>query len=201
MVSRNVAVPCGVQGTAWRCMFARSFPLCTVRKLQRGWRRDVQVVNPKLSALRLQENRLQMAEVRFDGSCRRCRGLGDKWGAVLLMRVWAKQAELKLQTDRLLLCKQSLDVLQLEFEAKLAEKARIERSAAATRQKMEQAAALLGSLGGEQERWKVASTSFAHQKLNSVGDCLIAAMFLSYCGPFNQHTRYDLLVAAQRMSD
>jgi hypothetical protein len=67
------------------------------------------VVNPKLTALRLQESRLLIAE-----------------------------AELRAQTERLQQCKLALDALQALFEAKLVEKARIERSAAATRRKMEQ---------------------------------------------------------------
>jgi hypothetical protein len=99
----------------------------------------MQVVAPKLTALQIQEGRLRSAEVRWGtATC------SSRWCCHFMPRrvVSATQMELTKQTEKLALCKQSLDMLQTEFQMKLAEKSRIEASASATRAKMEQVASL-----------------------------------------------------------
>ncbi|KAI9980319.1 hypothetical protein PInf_026448 [Phytophthora infestans] len=122
------------------------------------------VVKPKLEALRIAEGKFEAAQARLQSS------------------------EEKLQK-----CQNVLTRLQDDFQTQMAEKARVEAFAQATKRKMDQATALIGGLGGEKVRWTEDSNRFVERKQHLVGDCALAAAFLCYCGPFNREYR-DLLL-------
>ncbi|EEY63593.1 dynein heavy chain, outer arm [Phytophthora infestans T30-4] len=122
------------------------------------------VVKPKLEALRIAEGKFEAAQARLQSS------------------------EEKLQK-----CQNVLTRLQDDFQTQMAEKARVEAFAQATKRKMDQATALIGGLGGEKVRWTGDSNRFVERKQHLVGDCALAAAFLCYCGPFNREYR-DLLL-------
>ncbi|KAL7690391.1 putative AAA+ ATPase domain, dynein heavy chain region D6 P-loop domain-containing protein [Plasmopara halstedii] len=122
------------------------------------------VVKPKLEALRIAEGKLEAAQTRLESS-----------------------------EDKQLQCQNVLRQLQQEFEKQMAEKARVEAFAQATKRKMEQATALIKGLSGEKLRWTDDSNRFVEQKQHLVGDCALAAAFLCYCGPFNREYRNLLL--------
>lgn len=67
------------------------------------------------------------------------------------------------------------------------------QNAETTRLKMEQATRLISGLSGERTRWAADSQEFAARKRRLVGDCAVAAAFVSYCGPFNQDFRRKLI--------
>lgn len=123
------------------------------------------VVKPKLEALRVAEKRLEKA-----------------------------QSDLDVAARRLTRCREVLEKLQSDFEEQMAEKTRIAENASRTKRRMEQATRLISGLAGERVRWTADSREFAEIKKRLVGDCAVAAAFLSYCGPFNQAFR-GVLVA------
>ena len=59
--------------------------------------------------------------------------------------------------------------------------------------KSERAKSLVDGLGGERDRWEVSIGVLDQSMGNLVGDCLLAAAFLSYCGPFDSEYRSKLL--------
>ena len=125
--------------------------LCTWVRAMVQYHHASKVVKPKLEALNLAEERLQAAEL-----------------------------ELQKATDKLNKCKAVLDKLQAEFEAQMADKTRIEENAARTRNKMQQATALIGGLAGERKRWTNDSNEFADRKRRLPGDCALACAFVRY---------------------
>merc|ERR1712176_562523 len=58
---------------------------------------------------------------------------------------------------------------------------------------MNQASSLIDGLSGERRRWSEDKERFAEQKRKLVGDVAIACAFVSYCGPFNQDFRNQLI--------
>ena len=59
--------------------------------------------------------------------------------------------------------------------------------------KSERAKSLVDGLGGERDRWEISIGVLETALGNLVGDCLLAAAFLSYCGPFDSEYRMRLL--------
>lgn len=129
------------------------------------------MVKPKLEKLQLAEGRLEAAE-----------------------------AELNAAEKKLVACQDVLNQLQDDFEARMADKTKIEQNALATRKKMEQATALITGLAGERQRWSEDSAKFAERRANLIGDCVLASAFVSYCGAFNRAFR-DALLQGDFISD
>ena len=59
--------------------------------------------------------------------------------------------------------------------------------------KLERADQLVNGLSGERTRWEGSLEALHKDIENSVGDCVIAAAFLSYAGPFNSDFRHILV--------
>ncbi|GLD99919.1 hypothetical protein PINS_up008647 [Pythium insidiosum] len=123
------------------------------------------VVKPKLEALRIAEGKFEAA-----------------------------QASLQASEEKLQKCQAVLTRLQEDFQTQMEEKGRVEEYALATKKKMEQATALINGLSGERKRWTEDSNRFVERKAHLVGDCALAAAFLSYCGPFNRDFRELLMM-------
>lgn len=79
------------------------------------------------------------------------------------------------------------------YDAAVQEKQRLTDAANVCLRKMTAATALINGLGGEKVRWTQQSKEFKEQIGRLVGDVLIATGFLSYCGPYNQDYRTNLL--------
>ena len=86
-----------------------------------------------------------------------------------------------------------VDRLQDQFSKTMAEKARLEKQAKATQDKMKAANDLIHSLAGEKDRWGEDAKIFAANKRKLLGDCALACAFVSYCGPFNFEFRKKLM--------
>merc|ERR1719473_2118129 len=88
---------------------------------------------------------------------------------------------------------QMVNELQAEGDEKEREKDELTATAEELKQKLERAAALVDGLAGEKVRWEISVGKFDGQITNLVGDCMIAAAFLSYAGPFGAVYRKDLV--------
>jgi dynein heavy chain len=134
--------------------------LCSWVRAMTFYHNASKIVKPKLEALKVAEGRLEVAQAQLD------------------------KAEERMQK-----CQDVLNGLQRDFEDQMAAKAQIEANALATRNKMEQATALITGLAGEKQRWTEDSHKFAATKARLVGDCAVGCAFVSYCGPFDQSFR------------
>ena len=117
-----------------------------------------------------------------------------------IVRMHEAEAELKLAMrekdgaeSKMAEVQAELDRMQAEFDSAMGEKARLEEDAANTRKRMDAANALIAALAGEEARWTAQSAEFAGQIQRLIGDCAMAASFISYLGPFNKEFRELLL--------
>merc|ERR1719498_1825792 len=88
---------------------------------------------------------------------------------------------------------QMVNYLQTEADEKEREKDELTATSEELKQKLERAAALVDGLAGEKVRWEISVGKFEGQITTLVGDCMIAAAFLSYGGPFGAVYRSDLV--------
>ena len=89
-------------------------------------------------------------------------------------------------------CAAELQALQDKFEAATAEKAEVEALAEACLVKLGLAERLVGGLSSENERW---GREIEEMKVSTnclIGDCMVAAGFVSYVGAFDQKNREAL---------
>ncbi|XP_023289507.1 dynein heavy chain 8, axonemal, partial [Orussus abietinus] len=84
---------------------------------------------------------------------------------------------------------EDLKVVQREYDAVMAERQKIVDAADLCQAKMNTAKAMIDGLAGERVRWTDQLATFKSEIDRLVGDVLILAGFLSYCGPFNQEFR------------
>ena len=83
--------------------------------------------------------------------------------------------------------------LKAEYAELIRETEQIKGELNTVGEKVERSESLLGNLRTEQERWSSQSQSFSKNLSTLVGDCVLAAGFLSYIGPFDQQQRSALL--------
>eukprot|EP00002_Diphylleia_rotans_P021973 TRINITY_DN428_c1_g1_i1.p1 TRINITY_DN428_c1_g1~~TRINITY_DN428_c1_g1_i1.p1 ORF type:complete len:4548 (+),score=958.95 TRINITY_DN428_c1_g1_i1:229-13872(+) len=122
------------------------------------------IVRPKMVALEASEIRVRIANQNLQGAV----------------------AELEKSQHE-------LDQMQLEFEAAMADKRKIQETTEATKTRVAAANDLIIGLLSERQRWGIYSTSAAERRARLVGDSAIVAAFTCYAGPFNQEYREILL--------
>ncbi|XP_015833540.2 dynein axonemal heavy chain 5 isoform X3 [Tribolium castaneum] len=88
---------------------------------------------------------------------------------------------------------QSLREVKEQYDTAVLEKQRLTDAANSCLRKMNTATTLINGLGGEKVRWTQQSKEFKEQLGRLVGDVLLATGFLSYCGPYNQEFRANLV--------
>ena len=85
-----------------------------------------------------------------------------------------------------------LIALEERFVAATEEKAKVEAEAAACQERLGLAERLVGGLSSENTRWGNEIERFKETATTLVGDCMLAAGFVSYVGAFDQETRDHL---------
>ena len=105
----------------------------------------------------------------------------------------SKQAALDAASAKLAEVVAKVEALQRDFQAKLKTKDELAAKAAATALKLQRAKQLVDGLGGERIRWAATVKVLRANMILLVGDCLLAAGFLSYMGPFISEYRKNLL--------
>ncbi|XP_029311197.1 LOW QUALITY PROTEIN: dynein heavy chain 2, axonemal [Cottoperca gobio] len=104
-----------------------------------------------------------------------------------------KQASLAAAQDKLREVGEKLDQLQKELGEKLATKESLGKKSDEMEMKLDRADKLVTGLAGERVRWEERVTGLEENMGYLVGDCLLAASFLSYMGPFLSNYRDELL--------
>jgi len=115
-------------------------------------------------------------------------------------KVQAAMRTLQQKQDALAAAKASLQeitekvlALKEKYNTNVANKERLKQESEELEIKLERATALVNGLGGERERWEGSIATYEEQIAALPGDCLIAAAFLSYCGPFPSEYRHNLV--------
>ncbi|XP_014680873.1 PREDICTED: dynein heavy chain 2, axonemal-like [Priapulus caudatus] len=98
----------------------------------------------------------------------------------------AAKAKLKEVTDK-------MEDLKKQYDEKLAQKEDLRRKAEQTELKLDRAGKLVEGLSGEKDRWEASVQKLDEQIQYLVGDCLVAAGFMSYMGPFLSNYRDELV--------
>ncbi|XP_052234681.1 dynein axonemal heavy chain 2-like isoform X14 [Dreissena polymorpha] len=83
--------------------------------------------------------------------------------------------------------------LQKQYQEKQDQKEELKRKAAHTELMLDRAAKLVSGLAGERVRWEQTVKDLEERLGFLIGDCLIAAAFMSYIGPFLSNYRDELV--------
>ncbi|WAR21987.1 DYH2-like protein [Mya arenaria] len=83
--------------------------------------------------------------------------------------------------------------LQKQYQEKQEQKEELKRKAAHTELMLDRAAKLVSGLAGERVRWEETVKDLEERLGFLIGDCLIAAAFMSYIGPFLSNYRDELV--------
>ena len=102
------------------------------------------------------------------------------------------QAQLKQAEQTLAEIQEKLNQLKIQYDESNETKNRLRKEAEDTERKLDRAEKLVSGLMGERERWKLSIKQYESIK-NLVGDCLVAAAFLTYAGPFPSNYRTDMV--------
>ncbi|KAI8799348.1 dynein heavy chain and region D6 of dynein motor-domain-containing protein, partial [Cladochytrium replicatum] len=104
-----------------------------------------------------------------------------------------KQSSLREAKSKLQEIQDKLIELKNQYDEKVALKEKLRRDSEETEVKLERAEKLVSGLSGERERWENSIKHYEGSMSLLPGDCLIAAAFLSYAGPFNSAYRQNLV--------
>ena len=104
-----------------------------------------------------------------------------------------KQKALKMAQDKLQEVTDKVMSLKQQYDESVGTKERLAKEAAETEVRLARAEKLVDGLSGERARWEKSIAGFEQDLINLVGDCLIAAAFLSYAGPFPAEYRDELV--------
>ncbi|KAF1380471.1 hypothetical protein PFLUV_G00164080 [Perca fluviatilis] len=104
-----------------------------------------------------------------------------------------KQAALAEAQNKLREVGEKLEQLKKQLSEKLAMKESLRKKSAEMEVKLDRADKLVTGLAGERVRWEERVAGLEENMGYLVGDCLLAASFLSYMGPFLSNYRDELL--------
>ncbi|KAK7102408.1 hypothetical protein V1264_020630 [Littorina saxatilis] len=104
-----------------------------------------------------------------------------------------KQDALAQAKARLAEVEAKMAELKQQYDEKLAQKEELKRKAEYTEKMLERASQLVSGLAGEKQRWQDTVKELEEKMGYLPGDCLIAAAFLSYLGPFLSNYRDEIV--------
>ncbi|XP_069502374.1 dynein axonemal heavy chain 2 [Ambystoma mexicanum] len=104
-----------------------------------------------------------------------------------------KQASLREAQDKLREVAEKLEALKQQYDEKLNQKEELRKESELMEIKLDRAGQLVSGLAGEKERWEATVAGLEEDLGYLVGDCLLAAAFLSYMGPFLSMYRDELV--------
>ncbi|KAI9197259.1 dynein heavy chain and region D6 of dynein motor-domain-containing protein [Polychytrium aggregatum] len=104
-----------------------------------------------------------------------------------------KQASLREAKGKLQEIQDKLIELKNQYDEKVALKEKLRKDSEETEIKLNRAEQLVSGLSGERDRWEQSIKNYDEAMRYLPGDCLMAAGFLSYAGPFNSTYRVMLV--------
>ncbi|RKO93650.1 dynein heavy chain and region D6 of dynein motor-domain-containing protein [Blyttiomyces helicus] len=104
-----------------------------------------------------------------------------------------KQKSLREAKAKLQEIQDKLIELKTQYDEKVELKEKLRQDSELTEMKLMRAEELVSGLGGERERWERSIKNYEDSLRYLPGDCLLAAAFLSYAGPFNSTYRQTLV--------
>uniref|UniRef100_A0A670KJQ6 Dynein axonemal heavy chain 2 n=1 Tax=Podarcis muralis TaxID=64176 RepID=A0A670KJQ6_PODMU len=110
-----------------------------------------------------------------------------------LAQLAEKQAAQAEAQERLREVAEKLEMLKKEYEEKLAQKEELRKKSEEMEIKLDRADKLVSGLAGEKIRWEETVKGLEEDIGYLVGDCLLAAAFVSYMGPFLSNYRDDIV--------
>jgi dynein heavy chain len=103
-----------------------------------------------------------------------------------------KSAELEVVIERVRVINEKLAELQAKLDDVMEQKNIVEAEKQKYQDKLERAGKLVNGLAGENTRWSASVVDLKKEVLSVIGDCLLAAEFVSYIAPFTAEFRLDL---------
>ncbi|XP_064408838.1 dynein axonemal heavy chain 2 [Latimeria chalumnae] len=88
---------------------------------------------------------------------------------------------------------EKLEMLKKQYDEKLTQKEELRKRSEEMEIKLDRAGKLVSGLAGEKIRWEETVTGLEEDMGYLVGDCLLAAAFLSYMGPFLSNYRDEIV--------
>ncbi|XP_073903039.1 dynein axonemal heavy chain 2 isoform X4 [Castor canadensis] len=110
-----------------------------------------------------------------------------------LAQLQEKQAALAEAQEKLREVAEKLEMLKRQYDEKLAQKEELRKKSEEMELKLERAGMLVSGLAGEKARWEETVKGLEEDLGYLVGDCLLAAAFLSYMGPFLTNYRDEIV--------
>nr|XP_055113102.1 dynein axonemal heavy chain 2 isoform X1 [Symphalangus syndactylus] len=110
-----------------------------------------------------------------------------------LAQLREKQAALTEAQEKLREVAEKLEMLKKQYDEKLAQKEELHKKSEEMELKLERAGMLVSGLAGEKARWEETVQGLEEDLGYLVGDCLLAAAFLSYMGPFLTNYRDEIV--------
>ncbi|XP_032136290.1 dynein heavy chain 2, axonemal isoform X3 [Sapajus apella] len=110
-----------------------------------------------------------------------------------LAQLREKQAALAEAQEKLREVAEKLEMLKKQYDEKLAQKEELRKKSEEMELKLERAGMLVSGLAGEKARWEETVQGLDEDLGYLVGDCLLAAAFLSYMGPFLTNYRDEIV--------
>uniref|UniRef100_G1MEZ7 Dynein axonemal heavy chain 2 n=1 Tax=Ailuropoda melanoleuca TaxID=9646 RepID=G1MEZ7_AILME len=110
-----------------------------------------------------------------------------------LAQLQEKQAALAEAQEKLQEVAEKLEMLKKQYDEKLAQKEELRKKSEEMEVKLERAGLLVSGLAGEKARWEETVQGLEEDLGYLVGDCLLAAAFLSYMGPFLTNYRDEIV--------
>ncbi|KAJ3242061.1 Dynein heavy chain 2, axonemal [Chytriomyces hyalinus] len=104
-----------------------------------------------------------------------------------------KQKSLREAKAKLQEIQDKLIELKTQYDEKVSLKEKLRQDSEATELKLIRAEQLVSGLAGERDRWEKSIKIYEESMRYLPGDCLLAAAFLSYAGPFNSTYRQNLV--------
>ena len=104
-----------------------------------------------------------------------------------------KRLQLISAREKLKIVIENVAALQERYDKSENEKNSFRKEAVELETKLKRASDLVTGLHVERTRWEATISLFLEKRKNVIGDCLMAASFLAYAGPFNTEFRFDLM--------